>query len=99
MIFIRRKRFVGRPKDILAPPEEPAPEREVIRYITHTTLHHGADILELTVKTLKHGDGFICTKKTFDVIETRMNEVFRSQRPKIFKSKEWGGVQHIRRVV
>lgn len=66
--------------------------------ISHTTIHHGADILELTVKTLRQGEEIICSKRTFGAIKDRLNENIRSQRPRKFASRDWGGMQHIKRL-
>ena len=98
MVFVpRRRRTIRRLKDMAVLPEEPI-KRGTSEPVTHTTLHHGADILELTVKTLRQGDGFLCTKRTFDAIEERANDYYRSQYPKVFKSKEWDGLWYTRRV-
>jgi len=96
MTFVRKRRVTHKPKDIVA--QEPMAERENVRTVTHTILHHGSDILEITVRTLPVGDGFFCTKRAFTAIEDRLNGYFRSERPKKFKSREWGLIQHIRRV-
>jgi hypothetical protein len=99
MTYVPRRRKVvkRKPINVITQREEPI-KRGYSTPVTHTTIHHGADILELTVKTLRYGEGFICTKKTFNSISGRMNGFFREQRPKQFKSKEWSGLQHINRV-
>ena len=67
--------------------------------IIHTTLHHGDDILQLTVKNLRYDDGFLCSNRTFDAIEVRLRECIKSQRPKKFITKDRGAIMKIMRVV
>ncbi len=61
------------------------------------SLHKPKGILVLTLKNLLVGDGFFCTKRTYDNIRGRIETFKRSCAKDRFVTRPWGAVVNIKK--
>lgn len=55
--------------------------------------------LILLLKTMRKDEEFICTEKSFAGIEERMKAFIAAVPDKRFRSWEWNGICHVKRIV
>jgi hypothetical protein len=60
--------------------------------------HKTKEILVLTLKSLMVGEGFFCTKRTYDNIRDRVEDFKRTRTKEKYGSRPWGAVVNVRRV-
>jgi len=61
--------------------------------------HKAKDVLVLALKNLLIGEGFFCSKRTYDKIKDRVEDFKRSSVKAKYGTRPWGAVVNIKRVV